>query len=750
MLIRKINMLFRNLQLRYKLMVSFTLICFVSLLMFSLITITIYKDIIVKKESTSILENIASYKATLDQYLEEIDRSSVRLVYSRDAMEVLRSDPEGLPAEKRMQLFLGLNDKIRETVNNTFGIKGIYILDNYKNIFSLDSDDDFVSLILTDENSINQKWYKDTLEQNGATYWTIVNWYSGTENIALMREIVNIQNGDMLGICVITLKPGLLDKPLLGSNMKDGVYSVVDQDGQIYSEKKFENLNEIIDINEIGNAGSYYTKRIENIDYVVTNIGDQLTGWSFVHVVEKSSLFKEMGIINRVWLVIFLLSLAAVTAISFLIARTISNPLYKLISLIKEVEKGNLKVEFISLYKDEIGVLGRSFNKMVKNIREGIPLKREKFLRAILESNLEKEEYEMAREAIDIPFTKDSFQVVVFNTDEAVSEQTSRKIENKIVDFERTGGNIVSITLKNGQYCVISNDSQEETYKVTQKIVEAVRESLCIDIKAFLGNNYNELFMIKNSYEDAKTLMKYKFFSSSSSIYLSNDLHTIGSWQSAYPDNFENRLMYHIEERNIEACENVIREVKEFFRKNSTDPFIISLFISNVYINIYKVTTKNGILPVHVFGNDCWEAINLKHATGAINESFADLASAIRAFFAQIKNLSGVKDNLSTNIRKALDIMEREYCNPDISIEYIAKKIYINPNYFSQLFSKEMGESFTDYLGKIRVEKAKKLLSRPDGKIKDISCAVGISDPHYFGIWFKELTGLSPSQYRKQ
>ncbi len=750
MLIKRLGLLFQSLRLRYKLMISFTLVCFISLLLFSITSITIYKDILVKKESQSIMENITGLKTALNQYLEEIDRSSVRLAYSKESLDALETDLENHTPEERMQIFRGLNGKIKETVNNTFGIMGIYIIDNYNNIFFLDTADDIIFSKISDVNNVNQKWYKNTLDMDGGAYWTIMDWYSGMKAIVLMREIVDIQTNEKLGMCVITVKPGLLEKPLLGSNMKDGVYSIVDNEGQIYSEKKFENLADIVDINQIKDASSYYTKKLGNKDYVVTYIKNELTGWSFVHIVDKSSLFKDMEIINRVWVIIFILSLAAVMVISFLIARTISNPLYKLIRLIREVENGNLKVEFNSLYKDEIGILGRSFNKMVGNIREGIPLKREKFLRAILESNLEKEEFDKAKETIDIPFTNDFFQVIVINADQSVSEQTSRQIENKIVDFERAGHKIVSITLKNGQYCVISNYPQEETYKLTLDIIESVRESLNLDVKAFFGNNYNDLYMIRNSYDDAKTLIRYKFFSSSSSVYLSNDFLNIGSWQSAYPDNYENRLMYHIEERNIESCENVIQEAREFFKGNNTDPFIISMFITNIYINIYKVTTKNGILPVNVFGKDCWGTINLKHATGAIDESLIDLMAAIKAFLMQIKSLSGSNGNISSNIRKALDIMEREYGNSDMSIEYISKKIYINQNYFSQLFSREMNESFTDYLGKIRIEKAKKLLSESDIKIKNISSAIGISDPHYFGTWFKEITGLSPSQYRKQ
>jgi len=76
--------------------------------------------------------------------------------------------------------------------------------------------------------------------------------------------------------------------------------------------------------------------------------------------------------------------------------------------------------------------------------------------------------------------------------------------------------------------------------------------------------------------------------------------------------------------------------------------------------------------------------------------------------------------------------------------------VFLNENYFCRLFKKELGISFVDYVGKIRLEKALELLRNSTIKIKDISKNVGFSNPHYFGIWFKENTGLTPSQYRKQ
>ncbi|MNU01785.1 HTH-type transcriptional activator Btr [compost metagenome] len=75
--------------------------------------------------------------------------------------------------------------------------------------------------------------------------------------------------------------------------------------------------------------------------------------------------------------------------------------------------------------------------------------------------------------------------------------------------------------------------------------------------------------------------------------------------------------------------------------------------------------------------------------------------------------------------------------------------MHLSKNYFANLFKKEMGESFLEYLTRIRIEKAKALLAS-ELKTADISHLVGIPDPKYFSKVFKKITGCSPAEYRSR
>ena len=91
----------------------------------------------------------------------------------------------------------------------------------------------------------------------------------------------------------------------------------------------------------------------------------------------------------------------------------------------------------------------------------------------------------------------------------------------------------------------------------------------------------------------------------------------------------------------------------------------------------------------------------------------------------------------------------RENYNENLSLEDVAQKVFISPYYLSHLFREELGITFLEYLTRIRIEEAKKLLQDRSLTIFDISARVGYEDPGYFSKVFKKNMGVSPNQYRK-
>ncbi len=85
-----------------------------------------------------------------------------------------------------------------------------------------------------------------------------------------------------------------------------------------------------------------------------------------------------------------------------------------------------------------------------------------------------------------------------------------------------------------------------------------------------------------------------------------------------------------------------------------------------------------------------------------------------------------------------------------ISLDEIANELHMNPSYFSRLFRKETGETFVEYVTKLKIERAKELLRWSNSSIETISESLGYDNKSYFSKLFKSVCGITPGEYREQ
>ena len=105
--------------------------------------------------------------------------------------------------------------------------------------------------------------------------------------------------------------------------------------------------------------------------------------------------------------------------------------------------------------------------------------------------------------------------------------------------------------------------------------------------------------------------------------------------------------------------------------------------------------------------------------------------------------------NKSYAVKRIINYLNENY-EHKISLDQIAHNMYLSPVYISKIFKEETGESPINYLIKIRLERAKDILSSSCcGSIKSIANAVGYDDVYHFSKLFKKYYGISPQNYRK-
>lgn len=99
-------------------------------------------------------------------------------------------------------------------------------------------------------------------------------------------------------------------------------------------------------------------------------------------------------------------------------------------------------------------------------------------------------------------------------------------------------------------------------------------------------------------------------------------------------------------------------------------------------------------------------------------------------------------------IKRAIVYIEQNYMKDTISLNEVSGAVEVSANYFSTVFRQEMGMTFTEYVTKKRMDKAKQLLRQTERPSGDIATEVGFKDPHYFSFVFKKTQGCTPREYR--
>ena len=95
-----------------------------------------------------------------------------------------------------------------------------------------------------------------------------------------------------------------------------------------------------------------------------------------------------------------------------------------------------------------------------------------------------------------------------------------------------------------------------------------------------------------------------------------------------------------------------------------------------------------------------------------------------------------------------LDFIQQHY-GEAVHLQDFAAKYHVSVSYLSKLFKSETGDHFSDYLIRIRMNKAKELLDAGYKKITEIGKLVGYEDPKFFSQTFKRWIGVTPQQYKR-
>ncbi|MEH7087208.1 AraC family transcriptional regulator, partial [Neobacillus drentensis] len=153
---------------------------------------------------------------------------------------------------------------------------------------------------------------------------------------------------------------------------------------------------------------------------------------------------------------------------------------------------------------------------------------------------------------------------------------------------------------------------------------------------------------------------------------------------------------------------------------------------------------RNGSTLEKVLGDD----MNMLQS----GEAFASISKLRKWSMAVLKKLQEVTSNEIKDIRSSYVTKLQSYVEKnlhgDVSLRALADHVNLHPTHLSKIYKIETGEGISDYVFRLRMDRASHKLMTTDKKVYEISMEIGYLDPAYFIKVFKRHFGFTPQEYR--
>ena len=207
-------------------------------------------------------------------------------------------------------------------------------------------------------------------------------------------------------------------------------------------------------------------------------------------------------------------------------------------------------------------------------------------------------------------------------------------------------------------------------------------------------------------------------------------------------DAYERELMVNVSSGN---ANRVVQLLDELFARTLNTPEMTMENVRLLLRNLCYVLIKLNV----EFENEIYDFLDKIGTPGYLlkYDSVDALCRVVYNFYhfavQKYQEASGGKNAVITKVKS---FIERNYPE-DIGLNKLSDLFHINASYLTRIFKEEEGYSINEYIVKIRVENAKRILESGKVNIQKLAEAVGYEDSTYFFKVFKRVTGMTPREY---
>lgn len=362
---------FMNVKIRAKMIYSFILMALIPFCVLGFLGVTISTREAQKNVTQHTAQMVGQIQQTIDIYIRGIEKTANMLSQTVEPMHL--NDITSSRDERWEECREALSNGCREALHAYGEIAGIFFATEHDlyvgTRMSRISRDSFAK----------ESWYQRAKEHpdemqiisnvTGRNVMTDAA-YSIDDVFSIVKAVKDSDTGEMVGVLLFDIKHDIISSAIQDATIGENgfVYVVDSQDHVVYTPK-----NEVvyrISPEWFQGEEEPVTALIQGKKYQLSYQQSEYTGWKIVSVASWQEMMSSVNTLLILFGTLLVVTLLLVLFVAVKISETITKPIVKLRNLMKQTESGNLSVRFEGCYQDEIGDLGRSFNRMLGRIQE--------------------------------------------------------------------------------------------------------------------------------------------------------------------------------------------------------------------------------------------------------------------------------------------------------------------------------------------------------------------------------------------
>lgn len=540
----------------------------------------------------------------------------------------------------------------------------------------------------------------------------------------------------------------------------EGMSFLVDENNEIIlSSSLYPKLRQDSLVNKVSEIISTENVKIDNTNYLSSSITNDLVGWTFISLVDSNRFYQPLyEVLFFVFSGVFILTIFGVL-ISYYFAIRNYRPIHKLSNVFEKeinqtIDEWNFIQTNITRTYSEVKILNSLVNEQAPIIRNAVLLD-------LIEGRYNEQiEFQKNLEENKIHFPYLYYTLLII-------ELGDRSIEaDQMINVEKLSQNLnnnqkneqfhIEATIphfRNNQIFVIAN-LRENNLATMDKVITFVQQVLTNEplqhkrtLKVGAGSTHKSWKKIKNSYIEASSALEElnKRAEKNDQVLFFEDINQNQGKISPdflhYPKEKIMLLLQSLKQGNIHTAQETIQDTFEIIKDSCHNTIAVQAITASLFNSVIQTANELGL------GSHSQLLLKLN--------DFSDIASTkellIEISEAICSDMRQKQECESSLIEKNVVQFIFEYYNsPSISLEQIASENNISISYASKLIKEETGESFSNILQSLRMNRFKELLLTTNSPIKELVTEVGYYDVSNFTRKFRQENEMTPGQYRKK